>query len=429
MPFGLGVFVLQNYRMDVLRMKMKFLIASMVLLALWTMPVSAAEAITKTFEYETKDPKKDFAVSEQIEEANVSYRLQDKTQKVIAQKTPKKEDVQTVDLGAYLTKEAATKNQIEINGVMYELQEISYTNTTLRDRLGSYSHKVTYDDVVKKPDAANTLTVTFTDSVTSLPVETKVALKHVTQSVAWHWVDDLEISVKAKPQDALYFRIGDVLIKNDEALDISNAESEILKSLGLNADHYSLDRAEWNGDQKIAPDGTAYREAVIYGSRYVASFVAEYFADQISLPEADGVHATALYRGEVDDVENTVYTVQVIATYEPITNATAPIVVGTTSVVACGILLFVLFSKRNVLLRQGGKTIYKTKVRKGTVYVPEKIVRRCDPSKDLMMVIKRGYTKRHCGESLEILSDRLPTMDVVIPGKTDYLFIYKKSEI
>ena len=102
-------------------------------------------------------------MSEEITEDGADYNLVSSEQKVIKTNVAKKTDTKTVDLGTYLTKEAATKSEMEIDGTIYTLQEISFVSDKVKNRKGTYSHQVTYEDVVSEPTALKELPVSFTD--------------------------------------------------------------------------------------------------------------------------------------------------------------------------------------------------------------------------------------------------------------------------
>ena len=116
--------------------------------------------------------------------------------------------------------------------------------------------------------------------------------------------------------DAQFYAIGDKLVPyNEKAPAVQGFEADILRSIGLDPQSYTIDTAVWMGEPYQSGE-TLCRDAVANGRRYAANYRAVY-ESEVALPDAQGWTAVATYEGESDILSGeTEYTVQAVALYQ-----------------------------------------------------------------------------------------------------------------
>ena len=420
MPSGLGVFVLQKNRGKGVKKMKRFIIALAATLILTTQ-VAANTEIVKVQEYETTNKNEVYQFSENLIENDVEYQLKDVKHEIVSTDTKQKTLTYQKTLGEY-SSSLSPEETVTVDGVEYTLNRIIQDTTVITGRTGTYEYSVKYENVLAEPQAPKQLQVSFNDERTNKNVTANVTLQEVVRVSEFQWVDDVQITAKAYPYNSLFYMIGDTKIPhNDQNPTIEGYEPSILAALGLSDTQYILTHAKWNGDVQTDSEGQEFREAVIYGKRYVATYRADYKGENLSLPDMSGTLAVAEYTATLADETTTTYRIKATALYEHKENPiTVPLVVGSSSAVVCGIFLIFWFKRKNTLFLHNGKVVYKNRTTNNIVAIPEKILKnkRVDTVIDTI-IVKKSYVKHHTGEVIRVISPGLDTQKFIINSQRD----------
>ncbi len=395
---------------------MKRLITVLAATLIFTTQVAASNEIVKVQEYETTDKSEVYLFDEIITENDVEYQLKNLEREVVSVNTKQKTLTYQKNLGEY-SSSLSPEETITVDGVTYTFNRLIQDTTVITGRTGTYEYSVKYENVLAEPQAPELLQVSFEDENTNKTVTADVTLQNVIKESEFQWVDDVQITAKAYPYNSLFYMLGETKIPhNDQNPTIAGYENAILSALGLSDTQYALTYAEWNGDVQTDNNGEKYREAVIYGKRYVATYRADYKGENLSLPDMPGTLAVAEYTATVPDETTTTYRIKATALYEHKENPiTVPLVVGSSSAVVCGIFLFVWFKRKNTLFLHNGKVVYKNRTSNNIVLIPEKILKnkRVDTVIDTI-IVKKSYVKHHLGEVIRVVSPRLETQKFIV---------------
>ncbi len=377
---------------------------------------------SKEFTAKTKDSTTEF--EQYILEDGIKYELPAKNVKYeILSKTPDKKVLETeVVLGDMITKNGTAEQEIEKDGLTYQLAEIVYTDTIVKNRTASPVVVVNYDLSTVQPTADETLPFDYTDTPTNKIIPATLQLKEVRPTDVPMWYEDVTIPIKLTLYDTSYYFFNDIVISANGDINEFNAlKSEVLKSLNLDENLYKIDKFEWDGDEYIE-NGIVCRNVKAYGQRFAGHYEAEY-GGIVALPDTAGYTAVAKYTTEIEDKENFIYTIKATATYKKERNKAVPYVAaGGIAIVGVFFGLFAL-SRKNVTVQLDSKVIYRTKVTNGVVILDKlyKYSPELANLKTLFMVvtIKSSYTSRHINESIKVTANGKVLQESVISGDKD----------
>lgn len=221
------------------------------------------------------------------------------------------------------------------------LKDVTYEDRFTKNRTKKITAYTDYGKQTKEPTVPKEKTMDYYDSATKKEITVTLPLKEVSLKDEWSWLDDVVIPIKVIAYDSDYYQFGDVLIPyNEEKIELSGKQEDLLKSLGLDTEQYRIESFRWDGDV-YTENGVQYRNAVASGSRYVATYRA-YYEDAVSLPDAPGYVATGYYEGVQEVVTNqTEYVFEPTVLYE---KEKQPLTVRQIiAIISAGSLLIALF--------------------------------------------------------------------------------------
>lgn len=165
--------------------------------------------------------------------------------------------------------------------------------------------KIDYYNTVEEQD--DTVTGRLVDSYVSVP---------------GHWESVLKIdgTFRAASGSDWYTLEGspNVLVSQSAATpEWATYKTDVLNSLGLNANHFRITSCEWNGEGYYSDDGFPMRDCTFYGDAWVSTYVAVYEGTG----EAEGYTVKVFYRidapeGAAPEDITTVYETEATVTYE-----------------------------------------------------------------------------------------------------------------
>mgnify|MGYP005804656403 FL=1 len=277
-------------------------------------------------EYTTNDP--DFAeqfdgdFEASIEQDGQKYDLLGVRYSVLEEKALERSEPITheVTYPDLYTQDAGAPEQLTIQkdgkDVTVTLTGVSYTPQTITNR----SHLVTaytdYGYQVYTPTPDEQKSVSYYDEATGQYVPSVLDFKELQEVDGYAWRNDVHIPMTVSVYDAQFYAIGDKLVPyNEKAPAVQGFEADILRSIGLDPQSYTIDTAVWMGEPYQSGE-TLCRDAVANGRRYAANYRAVY-ESEVALPDAQGWTAVATYEGESNILSGeTEYTVQAVALYQ-----------------------------------------------------------------------------------------------------------------
>lgn len=280
--------------------------------------------ITVVQSFETTETEKfNYSFEKKIEKDGKKYELKGVNYRVIDSK-PLDEALpitHKVDYKDLYTKQANAPETLTITqkgeAVDVKLKNVEYEETTITNRTETVSAYTDFDYKTVTPNPPKTKTVTYHDNGSQKDVQVTLDFKELKAEDDWKWINDVEIPMTFSLYDSAYYVLGDKYIPyNDEKPALQGHENDILKELKLDSQKYRITSVEWNGEPYMVGD-VMYRKAVAHGERYAANYVA-YYESNVSLPDAAGYNAVALYEGEGTTLSGrTQYTVEATAVYSP----------------------------------------------------------------------------------------------------------------
>lgn len=221
---------------------------------------------------------------------------------------------------------------IEVN-----LKDVTYSDTIIKNRTADLTAYNDYSYQTTTPKPSATKTITYYDDATGQYLTKTLQFKELKAEDGWAWRSDLSIPITFAFYDSEYYALGDKYVPyNDEKPALEGYETDLLNELNLDTSKYRITSIKWDGEKYKAGDIT-YRNAIAYGDRYTANYVA-YYESTVSLPDAEGYNAVAHYEGQTSVLTgDKEYTVQATAVYTP-DHTTAFIVAG----VVGGLIIIVL---------------------------------------------------------------------------------------
>lgn len=380
------------------------------------------EPLTKEKEFTARDKTAVTEFEKEITENGQKYVLSDKKVKynIVSETPDKKTVVKEVELGETFTKDLVAPNKTEQDGLTYNLKEIKYTDTIIKNRTTTETHEKTYGIMTYEPKPLSTVTIQYFDKETEKMITAELPLSEVVPTDEPAWYDDVKIPIKLTTYDTSYYMYNGVIIPaNGDVNELTAVKSDILKSLKLDENIYKINRFEWDGEAYTEGEINC-RNAIAYGERFARRYKAVY-KKTFALPDANGYKATAIYTTETDDMENVTYQIKATAVYEKVrSKSMLPYIATGGGVVAVGVFLFLFaLSKRNVVIKQNGKTIYKTRVSNNTVIIDK--VRKNHSAIDISVTIKKSYTSRHIQENIKITDMGVVLKEVTISNGDDLI--------
>lgn len=270
----------------------------------------------------------------------------------------------TLEFEGLATKQAPSKQEVEIDGVTYilDLVEAEYTEGI---RTLDVTDTVEYTGYTYKPQVPETAPISYkSSSGTEITVEGQfVSIEQVGGN---YWTSSLVIKARVDmPIGAVGYIYKDRarIPYNSESPAWQGYETDILEGEGLDPKKNQITGARWTSDA-VEQNGVITRYAEFTGKRLVADYVVEYHAEG----EQAAYNAVGFYRGNAVDIglpsENatrTVYTVKAVVRYSLIEVAQGnglyktlidePLILNLTIFILAGALgtcvaLFFIFKKR-----------------------------------------------------------------------------------
>ena len=364
----------------------------------------------------------DLNFDEQIEKDNAKYAFDKMTIEIISEavKPGSVETVTTsVQYANLAVKEANAPKRLEWdkNGVKVagELTGVSYSEIHLPSQELELTKSVNYGWTEEKPSPPATIQTTYTDPL-GKEVTANIPLNELVAVDAAQWIDDYTVSGSFPVSDLGYCVInGQKIVYTDTGADISAAVDEIMKMFNLDANRYKLNTAVWDNEPSFEKNGKMYRKCTIHGSRYVTNWRADYLGTVYVSTTAVRYNATAEYSAVMQTADQTQYEIRAIATYQlippitpaaPVSNAAPAVVVATAAVPMTGtgaIFMIFFFKRKNVLIREQGRVIYRTIVVKDQINLNK--ISKFDNLHGLVLEIRKSYTTKNIGKTVFLLAN------------------------
>lgn len=270
-------------------------------------------------EYESYDPDEDISseFEQELTRGGVQYRLLGIESKILD--TQPEVKAETVSIQTELTYDNESENAlpaetIHRDGTTYFLihSEIQSVVSEARSEYGKAT--INYNDVEYIDEIPGMGDVKITDTVTG-----KEYVKTMPRSgytvIGEHWTDDFSFPIKIYSVDADYYMLNNTLIPKDS--DLSQYGEIFLDYLGLSADNFRVNNVTMG--ETYEDNGELVRDAVAYGSRRTVDVSATY-EGSFTIPQETAWYYDCVYSSvQPDEDVRTVYSMQAIGIYEPIT--------------------------------------------------------------------------------------------------------------
>lgn len=269
-----------------------------------------------TFTAEEPDAKADEMFPESIEEDGKAYSLKDIQYEVLSEeKNPVVEekevskvvetDIIPGDAGDYTPEET-----IEEDGVTYVFESMKKSG---EDKIQSVSSYTDYEDAVSESDVPSTKKVTVKNEVNGNEETVSCKLTGVEKLATGKWVNSY-IDITFISYDSEIFEWRGHRISKDTSYPLEGYESEVLASVGADANTWKITKIAWNG-KAYDSNGVLCRNARASVRKYVNYYRANY-AGEINCGSAYKVTYKGTVQEESETQFDTSYEILAKATYE-----------------------------------------------------------------------------------------------------------------
>ena len=178
------------------------------------------------------------------------------------------------------------------------LLDASYSDGLITNRSGTVRGIIDYGWQSYIPKPLSEVEAVYYDEGSKTNVTAKIAFRELVQVQSFRWLDDVVATAVFEVYEAEYYLLkgtSDVYIPYNNLLpEIKGQESDIVKAINENPEYLRFLSAKWDGEVYVE-DGVEKRDAVFYGERYVAQYVANY-QSTIKLPDMHGYDCEAVYQ-------------------------------------------------------------------------------------------------------------------------------------
>lgn len=402
-------------------------IAALMGAVLLTFPAAAegTDTLRKTAVFTADSQDAVYTFEQTITEGGQEYQLSGDIAYTVQGSKPVMEPetlTHTVQSAPMYGQSMTAERTVTVDGLTYTLQRIDYAPAKVPGRSMEVSAYTEWPEVTAKPEPPQTKEAAYHDDITGKDSTAVLPLVQLRQTTDLAWRPNEDIPVAFEVYDAEYYKIGEKYAPyNADKPALKGYEAEILGSLGLDTSLYAIDDIAWTGEP-YTKDGTQYRDAIATGRKYCATYRAEY-ADTVPLEDADGYVGTAVYTTErMADSGKMEYQIEAAAVYKPVPQtitvdvpdvpndniedteppASLPVIIGTSAaaVSVVGIFLFLWFRRNSITVKQDGKTVYRSRVKRGSVYL-DRVAN--GGISGTVVEVKKWYTRSHGGQELKFV--------------------------
>lgn len=407
---------------------MKRMVTALAITALLAFPVAAEDgAMTQVVEFDADSPDAEYSdfFTETVTDSGIDYKLDNISYEVLEETPITEQETITYEIQSepMYTQAMQPEQTVTVDGIEYTLKEVVYSDAAVTNRSVAVSAYTEWPDVVTEPVPPSSKTATYQDEATGRMETAELPFVELRRVSDLAWRENKDIPITFEVYNAAFYQIGNRYAPyNEDKPALDGYEADILGLVGLDTDLYTIDDISWAGEP-YERGGVMYRDAVATGRKYCATYRAEY-ADTIQLADAPGYMGTAVYTAEqtVETGEMN-YHIKATATYTPISaeiepsELPIPIIAGTGAVVVvAGVFLLLWFSRSQVVVKQGGKTVYKTRVKHGMVYL-DRVAK--GGIHGTTVTIKKRYTHTHVGQAVQFIAGGKTVGSYIIRSRND----------
>ena len=229
----------------------------------------------------------------------------------------------------------------------FTLESIKFEDTVIKNRRGIAKGSIDFPLDSIKPTPPKSNTFDYFDGVLNRNIPVTIRLISLEEREPLNWRDDFYIEVIVENYGSPYYTFDKKNIPHNKEYPLFlGYEDDYLNYLNLDTNSYKILSSSWIGETYF--DGNSLkRKAILSGSRLAGSYTAEY-SSPVTLPDADGYTATAVYTLKIPKeippiVEKTpIIPPEIIEEKENILSPVATTVIAIGLFIGVGVLLFIL---------------------------------------------------------------------------------------
>ena len=176
----------------------------------------------------------------------------------------------------------------------FTLESIKFEDTVIKNRSGIAIGSIDFPLDSIKPTPPKSNSFYYFDTVLNRNIPVTIRLISLKEREPLNWRDDFYIEVIIENYGSTYYTFAKKDIPHNQEYPLFlGYEDDYLNYLNLDTNSYKILSSSWSSEPYIDGD-ILKRKARFYGKRYVSSHTGNY-ASEVTLPDADGYTATAVY--------------------------------------------------------------------------------------------------------------------------------------
>ena len=226
----------------------------------------------------------------------------------------------------------------------FTLESLKFEDTVIKNRTGIAIGSIDFPLDSIKPTPPKSNSFYYFDTVLNRNIPVTIPLISLEKREPLSWRDDFYVEVIVENYGSPYYTFDKKDIPHNQEYPLFlGYEDDYLNYLNLDTNSYKILSSSWSSEPYFDGDSLK-RKARFYGKRYVSSHTGNY-ASEVTLPDADGCTATAVYTLKIPKEiisiveEKPIITPEIVVEKE---NILSPVI--TTIIAVMVIVSFILFT-------------------------------------------------------------------------------------
>ncbi len=229
----------------------------------------------------------------------------------------------------------------------FTLESIKFEDTLIKNRTGIARGSIDFPLDSIKPIPPKSNTFDYFDRALNRNIPVTIPLISLEERETLNWRDDFYLEVIIENYGSPYYTFAKKDIPHNKEYPLFlGYEDDYLNYLNLDTNSYQILSSSWSSEPYFDGD-ILKRKARFYGKRYASSYTGNY-ASEITLPDADGYTATAVYTLKIPKEtppiieEKPIIPPEIVEEKENILSKIVTTVIAIGVFIGVGVLLFIL---------------------------------------------------------------------------------------